>query len=162
MKIFRIKYEMSNGNTLSAGIMAKTKEKATAYLQWKVPSLTRIVGIDTGSDVHALDTEVEDMIVNGSDKVKKYQNKIKELNKHIQAVEQDVEYYQQQLDSKNQQPSVSSKDIKEALKEQKQDAEKVYLCPYCDYEGSKQGVKMHISKVHTKSKNENENETESD
>lgn len=150
MKVFRVKYEMSNGKELSAGIVAKDKEKAVSYLRWKVPSVTRISSVDTGPDVHALDSEVEDMIVNKSEKIKDYQRRIKDLNNKVHAYEQDLEYYQNRADTVNQQPTVSSKDIKEALREKKQEETvKVYVCPHCDFETkSKNGLKMHISKMH--------------
>lgn len=155
-KLFKISYELSNGATLTAGILSDTKEKATSFLKTRVPSITRIHSISVGGDIHAVDDEIIQRYINNSNKVKKYQQKIKNLNEQMKEYDVEFEKMREQLDNHQQQPTLSSKDIKEALKSQKQEQpkpepeiKKIYVCPYCNFETEKKnGLNMHISKTH--------------
>lgn len=153
-KLFKINYELSDKSMFTAGVISDTKEKATSFLRTKVPSVARINSITAGGDVHAVDDEIVDRYINNSDKVKKYQDRIKRLNEQMKDYELDIENMREQLDTQQQQPMVSSKDIKEALKVNKSEQpepeiKKIYVCPYCSFETEKKnGLKMHISKTH--------------
>lgn len=147
MKVFRINYETVKGS-YSAGVLADTKDKAIAFVQRNTNGFKNISTIGTGNDVHAIDDDIVDRAINQSSKITKYKEKIKKLNEYSQELEQELQDTRNELDAKQQQPTVSSKDLKEALKPGK-DSEKIYLCPYCDHEAkTKKGVKQHITKQH--------------
>lgn len=154
-QLFKIAYEMSNKNQLSVGIIAESKEKAISYLKRKVPQTQRINSTSAVGEIHAIDDEIVDWYINNSEKVKKYQQKIKNLNEDLKSYEYEMRDLQEQLDQRNQQPTVSSKDLKEALKGKKQEQQpeaevkKIYVCPYCSFETEKKnGLNMHINKKH--------------
>jgi len=149
-KLFKISYELSNTSQLTAGIVANSKEKATSYLKAKVPSVSKINSVSSVADIHAVDNEVTDQIVNNSEKIKDYKRRITELNNRLSGYEQELQDLQEQVDNKNQasqQPTVTSAEIKEAFEEK---TKKLYCCPYCDFETEKkEGLKQHISKKHS-------------
>lgn len=147
MKVFRVNYEL-NDKSFNAGIVARTKEKALDYLYTVVGTGVRINTIGTGHDVHAIDAEITDQIVENSEKVKRYKKRIKELNNMAESYEAELEMMKDMETKKSQQ--ISSKDIKEMMEQKEQKVVEKIVCPYCDsFSGtSKQGLKQHISKVH--------------
>ena len=149
MELFQIKYEIkSQRREFTVSIVAKTKEKAVDKIYRRVGAI-RVHSLSSKGTVHVIDDELVDVLVDNSGKVEKYKKKIKNQDNLLKDYEYELESLKEQLDSYKQKPAVSSKDIKDALKGNQQSAEKVYVCPYCSFESSsKQGVKMHASKMH--------------
>lgn len=146
MKLIKVSYEMPDGKSLTAGILATTKERAVDYLYTILGTGIRVHTISIVHDIHAIDEEIRNAIINGSSRVKRYKERIKKLNEENSNNEYEIELLQEKIDSFQQKPEVSSKDIRDAMRENTQ---KVYVCPYCEYETkTKQGIKAHISKKH--------------
>lgn len=153
-KLFKIGYELSDRSSFSVGIISDTKEKALSYLKVRVPSVSKINSVTSSGDVHAVDDEIINRFISNSDKVQKYQQRIKNLNEQLKEYEVDIENMKEELNNTKQQPTLSSKDIKEALKpQQKEEIKKIYICPYCNFETKKKsGLRTHISRTHKNEK----------
>ncbi|KXB08916.1 hypothetical protein AKJ59_00165 [candidate division MSBL1 archaeon SCGC-AAA385M02] len=151
MELFQIQYETKNaGQAFTASIVAETKEKAIDRIYREVGAI-KVNTLSAKGPVHALDDEIIDKFINKSGKLDKFKKRIKDRDEMIKDYELEMEELKKQLNSHQQKPSVSSKDLKEALRSNQQPAEKktVYVCPYCDFETEKKnGAKSHITKMH--------------
>jgi hypothetical protein len=105
----------------------------------------RLNSLSLVGEIHAIDDSIIDFLINSNPKIKKYKEKISKNENLIQQYEHDLTETQKMLDESKRQPTISSKDIAQALK-----TKKVYVCDICGYETeSIQGLKIHKTKNHT-------------
>ena len=166
MKLFRVTYELKNkrGQQYTAGIVAKSKEKAIDVIYRKTGASIRVSSIGMGGDINAIDDEIIDTLVKNSGELGKMKKKVKNLTNELKTLETqyetDVAHFQERLDAKEQQDtqSISSAALRDAMRanqsqqpkvDEKIIEKKLFVCPYCDFETEKkQGLKMHIAKMH--------------
>ena len=145
-KVFTIDYTIKSKKTsFKASILSNTREKAIDYIYGRV-GVIRVNTVTQHGKIDAVDDEVVDEIIKNSSLYKSNNQKIKKKNKIIENMQDDIEHLKEQLDKREQ--NTPSKGIAAAMKLNKK---KVYACPYCDFESEKRnGIKMHITKMHKK------------
>jgi len=143
-KVFTIDYTIkSKKTTFKASILSNTREKAIDYIYSRVGAI-QVNTVTQHGKIDAVDEEVVDEIIKNNPSYKSNNQKIKKKNETIAKMQEDIDYLRRGLDNKEQ--STPSKDIAAVMKQNKV---KVYACHLCDFESDKKnGVKLHISKMH--------------
>jgi hypothetical protein len=79
MKLFKIKYVLTNNNVMTVVIVSHNREGAIKYLRDHQKNIARIEDIMIGDDIHAIEETIIDTYINNTSKVKKLKEQLQYL-----------------------------------------------------------------------------------
>jgi hypothetical protein len=79
MRLFKIKYVLTNNVTMNVGIVANNREESIKYLKNHQKNIRSIEMITIGDEIHAIEESIVDIYINKKDKVKKLKEDIQYL-----------------------------------------------------------------------------------
>jgi hypothetical protein len=155
MRIFKINYELANGNNLIVGVLADNKDRAVAHLKGKVNGVKRINSISAGeSDLHTIDENIVKKICKGytsNDESEKLKEKLISLENRTSVKIKELEENLAEEQKKVNELKIKLQETQKQLKESKETEPKEtkYACEICgkSFKTAK-GLKIHKKSAH--------------
>jgi chemotaxis response regulator CheB len=83
MRLIKISYTLKNHNMMTVGILADNRESAIDFLLKKQPNVKTINSVMIGDDIHVVETNVMQSLMNTTDIVKDLKKEVMRLKEYL-------------------------------------------------------------------------------